>query len=681
MDTIEDYYKDLNLRVFAEANVEDQELFLEQVFLDLAIDILHEAGELDNGTRCQYKGIGVKVDGFDLNLDLGTLDLLVSEYRSGSNTIPVLTKTELNNIYRRASKFLTRAQQSNFSESLEESAEIHDLIESIQEHWKSLRKIRIIVLTNALVKKFDGHTEILDDQLKISYQLWDIQRFYRFMTSGNKKEPISVNFLQDLGAPIGFVSSNGKSIKYKTYLCILPGELLFKLYDKWGTRLLERNVRAYLQARGRSVNAGIRKTLLNEGEMFLAYNNGITVTGKNVEFSKDDGVEKIHTIEDFQIVNGGQTTASIWHSKIKDGASLENVFVQMKLSVVSDNESLDEIVPLISKYSNSQNKVNTADFAANDPFHINIEKLSRSVWAPDISGGNNQTLWFYERSRGSFDEIRNRERTPAKKKAWDKLHPRSQKFDKVLLAKLEKTWMLQPYIVSLGAQKNFADFQVDIKEQNFESADSEYFKRLIGKLIIWKQAEKIVSRQKIPGYRANIVAYSLSAIIKHCNNRIDLIKIWEDQDISRALYDVIDQVAYVVREIITATNYNVTEYCKKESCWKKISTSELIENCISDTFRSELIDLSLNHDSTFKITPKETDSELQKLVVSIGADNWKKMSRWGAKTKLLKSWENGISYSIGRALAADKNPSHKQMVQGKRILEKAESLGFEKEIE
>ena len=435
-------------------------------------------------------------------------------------------------------------------------------------------------------------------------------------------------------------------------------------------------MRAYLQAKHKSINAGIRQTLKNYGHRFLAYNNGITATADSLIFKENiDGQKHITKIHDFQIVNGGQTTASLWHSKMKDGALLDNVYVQMKLTVIEGQNMLEEMVPLISKYSNSQNKINTADFAANDPFHISVEKLSRAIWAPDPSGGNNHNIWFYERSRGSYYETRNRERTPSKIKAWDKIHPRNQRFDKVMLAKLEKTWLLQPDKVSEGAQKNFNSFQVDIKEQNLVEVDKYYFMRLIAKLIIWKSAERIISRQNIPGYRANIVTYTLAYLIKYTSNRLNLEKIWDDQKISDTLAETIDFIAYKVRDHIIKTKYNVTEYCKKEQCWSKIENDLSIKDGFPQILFSELLETSFIGTKT--IVPNKKDQDLIESMAEINYDIWMKISRWGKVTNSLEGWENSICFSIGNLLKKEKKLSQKQAYQGKRIYEKAIKKGFE----
>ena len=673
-NSIEEFALDLQQQIIAEANIKDLEKFHEQVFIDFMLDELYEASEIENGIRCQHKSIGMKVDGYNFNEELMSLDLITANYDDDPvPPISYISKSEIDIAFKRALTFYDKScNESKFLNRLEDSAEIIDLTRIINKSAKEIRKVRIILLTNSLIRKFDIKP-FIHDNIEVTYQIWDIQRLFRFRTSGIKNEPIQVNFEEILGKPLECVTQKDTSGLYDTYLSIIPGSLLAGLYEKWGTRLLERNVRAYLQAQNKKgVNYGMKETLKNEKHLFLAYNNGITVTAQSVIVKESQKSINLSTATDFQIVNGGQTTASLWHINYRDKYPLDGVQVQMKLTVINDSNKIDEITPKISKYSNSQNKVNTADFSANDPFHVILEQISRATWAPDPLGGNKQTKWFYERARGSFYETRNREKKDSEKKIWDIIHLRNQKFDKTYLAKVEKTWMLQPFEVSLGAQKNFSRFSLYLKEQNIVTADELYFKRLIGKIIIWKAAEIIISKQNIPGYRANIVAYTLSYLVYLTGNKIDLDKIWINQEAGIGLAECIHIVAHFVREHITNTNQNVTEYCKKESCWQKLIETKID---LPQSLNSELIDISYTPYNNGTIPGSKDDANIE-WVSSISADIWKKVSRWGSLTKSLEGWENSMCFNIGRSLSNNKKPSSKLAKQGKLIYEKALQRGF-----
>src|SRR5690606_13438191 len=316
-------------------------------------------------------------------------------------------------------------------------------------------------------------------------------------------------FEDEYGITIPCLSMVDPDSDYKGYLAVVPGDVLAGIYDKYGPRLLERNVRSFLQARG-NVNKGIRKTILEEPHRFFAYNNGVSATADDIEFDEENGYS-ISKIRNLQIVNGGQTTASLYYTARKDKADLQGIFVQAKISVIPE-EHLEHIVPLISKFANSQNKVNDADFYANDPFHIEIEGLSRTVWAPAVDGSSKQSKWFYERARGQYLDAKSREVTPARKRQFDATFPTRQKFTKTDLAKYENTWMQLPHIVSLGAQKNFNEFTIRLKERGRVDVDARYFEHLIAKAIIFSRADRIVHDQNFGGYKANIVTYTIAFI-------------------------------------------------------------------------------------------------------------------------------------------------------------------------
>ena len=343
---------------------------------------------------------------------------------------------------------------------------------------------RIFLLTDGIVNQEAFHAED-NEAISVSLHIWDAARIYRLASSGKKYEPIEIDFHKEFNCNVPCLSLSDPQSDYKGYLAVIPGEILAGIYDRYGPRLLERNVRSFLQVRG-NVNKGIRKTIIEEPHRFFAYNNGVSATADDIEFEESGQGLSISKIRNLQIVNGGQTTASLYHTTKKDKVGLRGIFVQAKISVIPEAQ-LEEIVPLISRYANSQNKVSDADFYANDPFHVNIEGLSRTVWAPSADGTHRQKKWFYERARGQYLDAKARESTPAKKRQFEAVFPAKQKFTKTDLAKYENTWMQLPHIVSLGAQKNFNDFAIKLKERGRIDVDIRYFEHLIAKAIIFNK--------------------------------------------------------------------------------------------------------------------------------------------------------------------------------------------------
>jgi len=663
----DEFFSYLQTEIISEANVQDEPRMEEEVFVERMLDYLHDSNFIENGILCRHKGRGLKVDAYDMNTTENAIDIIVAFYKSGEDEVQKISKTDLDNTFKRATNFLEKSLRgASFYESLEDSNEARDLAQLILSNFKNLKNARIILITNGMTGPFEGK-EVDLGHIKVAYQLWDFDRLWRQVSSGMKKEFITVDFEEEGYDPIKCVDApDGRKI-YTTYISLIPGKLLRDLYDRYGTRILERNVRAFLQARS-NVNRGIRDTIIEKPNMFLAYNNGITVTAKRVEMDSDENDNKsIRVIEDFQVVNGGQTVASLWHTSVRNKASVQNVKLQMKLTVVNKPEMIDEIAPLISKYSNAQNTVNTADFSANDPFHRDLESKASSIYAPDPTGGNKQTIWFYERARGSFGEIRARERTPARIKAWDRMHPRRQKFDKLVVAKLENTWRKIPHIVSLGGQKNFSHFTVYveecIEEKNPIEVDSQYFKDLVSKFIIWKSTEKVINAQKMPGYRANIVTYSLSWILKNHPDKIDLSTIWKKQSIDESLETIIDIVTRHVRNVITATTGNVTEWCKKEELWTKIRKMKIDLNAPVEDIEQQTVEvLAKPKDINFE---DFTDLEL-----------WNNLVSWIDEGRKLSIKDREFSKNIIKAIKKNGAPSFPQMKVASKILSSARGKGF-----
>jgi hypothetical protein len=545
--------------------------FREDEFTRLMIDYLIDAGEIEDGSVCYHSARGIKVNGYNLQSDEGRLDLFVSIY----NQVPTpatVRKDATDTAFRQLIAFLSKIYKG-YHQSIEEASIIFDMAQLIHSQRKNLSQVRFFLFTDGLTTQQSKSSQVKDG-VNYSFNIWDLRRTYRCVTSGQKREAIEIDFQSQYECTIPCLAMPECQADYNAYIAIIPGEILQKIYSEYGSRLLERNVRSFLQAKG-NVNKGIRQTILKEPHRFLAYNNGISATAEDVRLvDLPNGGKGIAWIRDFQIVNGGQTTASLYQAVRKDKANVSGIFVQTKLTVV-DSERINEIVPLISRYANNQNKVSEADFSSNDPFHIRIEELSRTIWAPATDGTQKQTRWFYERARGQYADAKNRELTPAKQKAFASTNPVSQKFAKTDLAKFEHTWNQRPHLVSLGAQKNFSKFTVALAEKNRSEPDELYFTHLIAKAIVFKEAEEIVQNEKFGGYRANIVTYTLAYLSDPHHNYIDLDAIWKQQGITPKLQESIQLVSRQVHQIITnpPDGRNITEWCKKEACWLNVEKS------------------------------------------------------------------------------------------------------------
>jgi len=673
-DGLSSFCEDLLQEVLAGAGDAEDGGFNVNQFTRIVADYLIEAGEIEDINICFYKSRGMQFNGYNVYQDEDRLDIFVSVFSHQTPPVTV-TKAQCEAAFRQAETCL-RKGLTGFHRTLEESSESYDAFQRIDELKDSLESCRIFLLTDGIVNQAAFLPEEGGD-ISVTLHVWDAVRLYRLASSGKKYEPIEINFPEEFGQNIPCLSLADPKSDYKGYLAVIPGEILAGIYEKYGPRLLERNVRSFLQARG-NVNKGIRKTILEEPHRFFAYNNGVSATADDIEFDKENGFS-ISKIRNLQIVNGGQTTASLYYTAKKDKADLQGIFVQAKISVIPE-EHLEHIVPLISRFANSQNKVSDADFYANDPFHVEIEALSRTIWTPTADGSGRQSKWFYERARGQYLDAKARESTPARKRQFDAIFPTSQKFTKTDLAKYENTWMQLPHIVSFGAQKNFNDFAIRLKERGRIDVDTRYFEHLIAKAIFFNKADRIVRSQNFGGYKANIVTYTIAWISNHTSQRIDLDSIWKNQDLSPALCNTIRDVSLEVQRIIVSppNGKNITEWCKRKECWDKVKELKISPD---PNLENELIDVtnvksSLNGNQGIS-APTRQEQSLIDLVSNVPADVWFQISKWSKETDNLQPWQRSLAFSLGKIVSRSGSASIKQAKHGAKILEEAHRLGFE----
>ena len=517
--------------------------------------------------------------------------------------------------------------------------------------------------------------------VSILSSLWDIVRLHRLSTSGRQREAISIDLLERFGEPLPCLQADSLAEGYRAFLMLIPGQVLRSVYSDFGSRLLETNVRSFLQARGK-VNRGIRDTIANEPERFLAYNNGITLTAEDVELCNARGGAAIAKLGGLQIVNGGQTTASLLATN-RGQADLARVYVPAKLIEIKAGNVHDELVRNVSRYANSQNRISEADFSANDPFHVRIEELSRTMWAPAAKGTQRQTKWFYERARGQYQDAKSSENTPAKRKAFSLEHPTRQRFTKTDLAKFENTWDQLPHIVSRGAQKNFSDYMLRLGTRDQMVVDQAHFQRLVAKAILFRTTELIVQRQNFGGYRANIVTYTISLLSNATSQRINLDRIWREQALTDNQQLAIAQLSHEVHRIIVnpPTAKNITEWCKSEPCWEIVRTSA----CRDPVSRveGELLNADATRSAQKRAISNLTSDYVSNLkrLVNVSPQGWKTLVEWAAETNSIDPGRRHIAVRVGRALERGKSIRAADAERAVEILDQANSLGFSIEVQ
>ena len=569
MTDIEKYYQTFMQDIAAiQESSGDEGSTTPQVFTQIAVDMLAEAGETENVSVAYYeKNLGKagqhKINAYAISENYEEVDLFISVFNQTATTIQNVAKSDIERATIQITNFFRKAIDKSYVEKIEESSEIFefaDTLANFQELKENLVKVTAFILTNGEYKGDFPQSDTIGDY-NLYFRVIDINYLYKI--SEQSRVPIEIDFddFEGKSYEIPCLSANNsQNTDYKAYIAIIPGNCLAKLYEVYGARLLEQNVRSFLQFTGK-INKGIRDTIRNKPQMFLAFNNGIAATADHIEL--DESNHYIKCIKNLQIVNGGQTTASIFNTARKEKVDISQIFVQVKFSIIENPEQYDEIVSEISRCSNTQNKVNDADFSANNPALIQFEKLSRYILSPITTRSNIQTCWFFERARGQYKTLRNREgTTPAKQLAFDRKYPKKHMFTKVELAKFINAYkeihdgrklVIGPHIVVRGNEKNYAQFIAnnlpDIKKIN-----NVFFEDSIAKCILFKTAEERygtkVKGNNIGELRQVVVPYTLSLINILTDYKLNLFKIWETQVISQSLSDCIYLLMKQVNQFI-----------------------------------------------------------------------------------------------------------------------------------
>lgn len=677
MPTAEEFYEELfqDIKTTADA----YGIYLEDAFFDIVTDYLIDAGEFDEAERAFYRPAqgGIRVDGYcgdplesAVAQDSGesTLGLIALDFNQDT-ALATLTNTDMEADFRRLEKFLSRSLEARFRNSLEPTDPGFGLADLINARWGKISRIKLYLLTNKkLSARVEGKQASSMDGREIIYNVWDITRFGNLVSSGRERERLLIDFNELPGGNLRALLASRPNDKNQAYLAVVPGLDLAYIYDRWGTRLLEQNVRVFLQARS-NVNKGIKRTLENEPELFFSFNNGITATAEAITTEESDEGLVITGLENLQIVNGGQTTASVY-AAYKAKHDLSRAYVQMKLSIVSP-EAAKELVPRISEYANSQNKVSAADFFANHPFHVRMEEFSRRVLAPPRNDSFTLTKWFYERARGSYRDAQ-AYFTPAAKRKFMKEYPKPQTFTKTDLAKYIMVWTDKAYMVNKGAQKNFSEFAKDIADawqKNDRQFNEVYFKYVIAKKIVFDQTGKIVQAREwyeAGGYRSQHVVLAVGTLAnaaKSLGKSVDFLSIWNRQGLTPAFERALGQAADAAHKVLMnpGEGYrNISEWAKQPKCWIALKQLEIEWD---NGWVSELISVDEENEIKGKGAREQKELngiEAQSIVVEAGAQFWQNVLAWCIKEGEATDKERGtLQYA---AAMPSKLPSDKQSV-------------------
>ncbi|MBG6080831.1 AIPR family protein [Rubrivivax gelatinosus] len=540
-------------------------------FTRLVLERLADEAVFENPILLMQEGSFGKgrygISGYAISDDEDRLTLFATRY-VGVLPPPPVSAGDLKQVAELAARFLWYSAQGLHEKIEPANTDASDLARRLFDLSATARisHLKVAVLTDC---KVEGKSVVLADRdgTRVDVELFGIERLHRILGQGVSREDIVVDLAEMGFAPLACLDC-GYEGDYRAYLAAVPGAVLAAAYNRYGTRLLELNVRAFLGLRGRkSVNAGLRTTLRDEPQHFLAYNNGIVATVDGLELHRaGDGSVSVSRLIGLQIVNGGQTTASIHRAVTVDRVDVANVRVPAKIIVVQ-NDDLSRMVAAISRSANSQNTVQPADFSANDPFHVAVEALAANAWLPGES-----SRWFYERARGSYGAAEAKAALRANdRQRFKRETPKERRFSKTDLAKFLNTWEGYPHQVSFGGQKNFQFFMQRLKERHPDGfvPDEPWFHRLVAIAVMHRALTKVVRGIGFPAYQANIVTYVLAWLGWATGGRIDFELVWRSQAISEDLATLFEKWARAADQTLrsSAESRMPTEWAKKEACW------------------------------------------------------------------------------------------------------------------
>lgn len=558
-------------------------LSAEEVFTEQVMEHMANEGITFDPEVCHYEAVlggagrgKVKISGYAIPRSANEddcperLDLFVSLYR-GCTELEHISDADISRAAKQGLLFLRLSATGELLAKLDRTHDAYALVAEVKRVFEDIDSIRIFIITDGVAKNRNFAPSLVEGK-QVHLEVMDIQRLFNHLQQGRPRDEILVNFQDICGGPLPSVWVPGRGEEEYDYaLTAMPGEALRYLYEKYGPRILEANVRSFLGVSSRGVNKGIRDSLRETPQRFMAYNNGVVIVADDARLARtEDGAIGLLGLQGLQIVNGGQTTASIFFAKKKHPEiDLSSVRVPAKIIVLRDGHADDEeLIANISRFANSQNVVRQSDLSANKPFHREVEKLSMQIYCPDGIG-----RWFYERSTGSYKVMLEKDAsTPAQRKRLQTVIPPSRKITKPDLARFITVWDQNPHEASLGAQKNFQLFMQrlsDMEAKGLEVVpDREGYKNMIARAVIFKSAHKAIRSQ----FKANqiyITNYTVALLSYKLGERLNLGRIWEHQAVSSQLYQQILQWAAEVNEVLErgAGGRLLSEWAKKPECW------------------------------------------------------------------------------------------------------------------
>ena len=654
---------------------------VEQHFTETVLEYIKEEGaavspelffcvnkECTRPTEADY----YKINAFDYSESAGILDLFITIYIE-SEGLAELTKNRIDQAHNALTRFLTKCvkDETMYQKYIIEDSEVAEVVETIREEFKNknISLIRFFVLSNGQLKAdYNSPSEIKvgDIDYDFEFNIWDISAIRNSEIASRHDGAIDIDFETEYAHSIECLEL-GENNGVKSYLAIMPAEILARVYKKFKTRLLDQNVRNYLGGTIK-VNKGMAKTLREDPAMFFAYNNGISSTALKVGLRRDEGGKVyITNVTNWQIVNGGQTTNTIY-SMFSRNFDMQNAYVTLKISEINieDERKKEDAISQIARFANSQTQIKESDLAANIGYMLKLDDISKSEWTP-VNSVRRNTQWFFERMRGQYDNAKGEPRT---KKAKDFVaqHPKRQRFTKTDIAKWEMAWAGRPDIASKGGEQSFDFFHKKALKTDSIIVDRNYFHQLIAKAIIYQSIANICKQNGIKGYVNIICNYVLATLAWKSRGSLDLDYVWNHQEIHPAMRTVIEQEADIVNKYILKLGQdglNPTVKAKNEPFWKDI-TLRMVGLPELDKVLLSSNEEELTAESQAKIEMFE----------KLPADTWRQLAVWGKESKKLSLLERKKLDHAYTLSSADKKLPFNIISDVMDIYKKSQDLGY-----
>lgn len=642
--------------------------------------------EWKNGNR-SFKNM--KIDAYSVDAISNKVNLLIADYNDGE--IQTFTNENKNNLSQLMLNFFENTLKG-FFKNTEQSATYTQAASEIIRNIDSINKLHLFILsTNKIserVKDLLLEPFIYQGRIfKVKLDVIDFDRIFKTRAENFEKEDIVIDIHKYGIHGVPCIKAQLGTETYDSYLAVIPGEFLADIYDEYSSQLLESNVRSFLSFRG-GINKGIRGTILNSRDKFFTYNNGISAIAKEIRTEYVDGEGLLITnFIGLQIINGGQTTASLATARIKDKASLKNIYVQMKLTVVKEDDP--EFVRNIAKFANSQNKVTSADLNSNHPFYTRMEEFSRKIFAPAIDGNPYQELWFFERARGQYEQPMLKMTTKKQRDDYQKVRPKNKRFTKTDLAKYVNSANMQPYYVSWGADVNSTKFQEQL-EKNWEKDNSVYneyyYKELIGMAILYKSLENIISQQEWyianKAYRPQLVTYTFAKFVYEVQKKkylIDYKAIWDNQKIKPSMEKELAKISKLAFDNIYGEREisNISSYCKTKVCWERLQsmTYELDDSILDCLISVE--DRNIDIIRAKKDQRNDTNLTSALEMFNKGEKYWENLIDKGTSQKVLNAQQIEYLTTMKRYISLGRLVSNKQAAVILDIVNELRKVGIE----